>query len=192
MNRFWLLSLVCVLSFSFLYSHEGHKEHKLEDTFQEHVHQEASPAPIQQGRPQNWLQWAGGFHFIFLHFPIALIIMTVISELIFSWNSRPIYDHAARFMLVAAAILAIPTALLGLMLRYSTTYEGLFADFIWWHMWAGITTAVFAIFVAFLRENYGRTQLYFIALFLLFLLVNLTGFLGGAMTFGPYQMYPPQ
>lgn len=94
-------------------------------------------------------------------------------------------------MLISGAIFAVPTALFGLIFSYTATYTGLLADFVWWHMWAGITTAVFAIIVAFLRERYGISKLYYSCLFLLFLLINITGFLGGGMTFGPYHMHPP-
>ena len=143
------------------------------------------------GRPLTWTQWVGSFHFIFLHFPIALIAMTVISEFLFTYFQRPIFDYASRFMLIGAAIFAVPTALLGLTYSYTASYSGILADFIWWHMWFGIATAVYAILVAFLLERSGRNKLYYVSLFLLFLLMNITGFLGGGMSFGPYHMYPP-
>ena len=143
------------------------------------------------GRPLTWTQWVGSFHFIFLHFPIALIAMTAISELLFAWMQRPIFDYASRFMLIAAAVFSVPTALLGLTYSYTSSYSGILAEFIWWHMWFGIATAIFAIVVAFLRELLGRSKLYYTSLFLLFLLVNITGYLGGGMTFGLYHMHPP-
>jgi uncharacterized membrane protein len=148
-------------------------------------------AKQDDGRPQSWMQWIGGFHFIFLHFPIALIAMTTISEILFAWSTRPIFDYASRFMLISAAVLAVPTALLGLTYSYTATYNGVLADFVWWHMWLGFTTAIFAIFVAFIRERWGISKLYYTCLVLLFFLVNITGFLGGGMTFGPYHMHPP-
>lgn len=117
--------------------------------------------------------------------------MTGVSEPLFAWRRKLIFDYASRFMIIAAAVLSVPTAILGLTYSYTTSYSGLLADFIWWHMWLGISTAIFAIFVAFLRERCGATKLYYACLFFLFLLVNVTGYLGGGMTFGPYHMYPP-
>jgi uncharacterized membrane protein len=190
MYNFSIFILLCFLSSNFLFSHEGHK----------HVAQNESIHPTQNetatvksfgGRPQSWMQWLGGFHFIFLHFPLALIIMTAISELLFAWYSKPIFDNAARFMLIAAAIFALPTALFGLIYSYTGTYEGLLATLIWWHGGLGITTAVFTIIAAFLREYSGLNKVYYICLFLLFILVNITGTLGGNLTFGPYHMFPP-
>jgi uncharacterized membrane protein len=181
MNKFLIFSVL--LGFSVLFGHEGHNEI------------EAYKPVIQslqyQGGLQSWMQWIGSFHFIFLHFPIALIAMTVVSELLFGCTVSPIFDYASRFMLISAAIFAVPTAILGLIYRYTASYNGLSADLIWWHMWFGASTAIFAILVACLREKYGRSKLYYACLLLLFLLVNMTGFLGGGVTFGPYQMVPP-
>lgn len=194
MTKFFVLSMLCVLTFTFVFGHEGHKDIEKQEIIQESVHPTQGEQPTTKqfgGRPESWMQWIGSFHFIFLHFPLALIAMTVISELLFSWYKLPIFDYSSRFMLISGAIFAVPTALLGLIYSYTATYTGLLADFVWWHMLAGITTAVFAIIVAFLRECYGISKLYYSCLFLLFLLINIPGFLGGGMTFGPYHMHPP-
>lgn len=188
--KFLILNLLCLFTVSCLFGHEGHAEEPLKESI--HPTQGEQPT-IKQfgGRPQNWMQWIGGFHFIFLHFPIALIMMTVIAEILFVWYTKPIFNYAARFMLVAAAILALPTALFGLIYSNTATYEGLLADFVWWHMYFGLMTAVFAIYVAFLRERKGLNKFYYACLFVLFLLINITAMLGGGMTFGPYHMLPP-
>lgn len=193
MNKVLTLSLICLMSCAFLFGHEGHKEMDENKPMKESIQttQDISAVEQYEGRPQSWLQWIGSFHFIFLHFPIALIAMTAVSELLFAWYSNPIFDYSSRFMLIAAAILAFPTALLGLTYSYTASYNGLLADFVWWHMWFGFATAILAIFVAFIRERWGISELYYTCLVLLFLLVNITGFLGGGMTFGPYHMHPP-
>jgi uncharacterized membrane protein len=193
MSKFLVLSLSLLLTFTSLVGHEEHKEVDKQETLQESVHPTQEQPTIKEfgGRPQTWIQWIGSFHFILVHFPIALIMMTGISEILLVWWQMPIFDYACRFMIIAAAVLAVPTALLGLIYSYTATYSGLLADFIWWHMWAGITTAILAIIVAFIRERYGISKLYYFCLILLFLLVNITGFFGGGVTFGPYHMYPP-
>lgn len=193
MKRQFILGILCLLCFTFLFGHEGHKHVEENETKQESVTSSSGQPTVKGfgGRPLTWMQWIGSFHFIFLHFPIALITMTAISEFLYAWFQRSIFDYASRFMLIAAAIFSLPTAILGLTYSYTASYSGLLADFIWWHMWFGIATAVFAILIAILRERLGRNSLYFTTLFLLFLLVNITGYLGGGMTFGPYHMYPP-
>ena len=186
MRVFLLLSFMC---FSCLvFAHEGHKEKKIptsENT------QEKVKETVQEGRPTSWTQWIGGFHLILLHFPIALINMLAISELLWAWQKQPIFEFSSRFLLISIAILTPPTALLGLIYSYSSTYEGLMETFLWWHMWFGILTATFAVMLAFLKERIGISKLYYASLFLLFLMVNVTGFFGGGMTFGPFHMHHP-
>jgi uncharacterized membrane protein len=200
MIKAFVLSLFCVMIFTFLFGHEGHHTGiEKQDTVQENIVLEKvhstqeNHTTIKQfgGRPQTWMEWIGGFHFIFLHFPLALIAMTAVSELLYAWYLLPIFDYSSRFMLISASILAVPTALFGLIYSYTATYSGLLADFLWWHMWVGIITAVFAIIVTILRERYGATKSYYTCLIFLFLLINITGYLGGGLTFGPYIIYPP-
>lgn len=193
MSKSLILSLFFLLLINFLIGHEGHWNMGKQETIQESIHPTQEEPTVKQfgGRPQSWMQWVGGFHFIILHFPIALICMTGISELLFVYYRESIFDSASRFMLITAAITSIPTALFGLIYSYTVSYEGLLVDFIWWHMWLGIATAIFAIIVALIREGKGTSKLYYACLFLLFLLVNITGMFGGGLTFGPYHMLPP-
>lgn len=118
----------------------------------------------------GWMATIGRFHLIFLHFPIALIVMTVVAECLSIWFDNPLFPQAARFMIVAAAIFAPITALLGLAYGYGQHYEGFSLDLFVWHRYFGLLTAALAIFAAILRERYIRrhsTSLvtYYITLF---------------------------
>lgn len=181
--------LLCFLTFSFLaFAHEGHEEKKIptSENFQEKVKE-----TTQDGRPTSWTQWIGSFHLILLHFPIALINMLAISELLWACYKKPIFESSSRFLMISSAIVAPPTALLGFIYSYSASYEGLMEIFLWWHMWLGILTAALTVALAFIKEKVGISRLYYAGLFILFILVNVTGFFGGGMTFGPYHMHPP-
>lgn len=188
MNKQMILCLFCLFSFTFLYCHEGHKHQEANTTEHKNTTPASDESPVNQvdGTTLTLMKSIGSYHFIFLHFPIALISMTAISELLFTWSQKPIFDDASRFMLISAAVFSVPTALLGLTYSFTAAYSGLLADLIFWHMWLGITTAALAIFTASLREFLGRSKLYYISLTLLFLLVNITAFFGGKMTFGSY------
>lgn len=183
MRLFLLLCFLCCNSAVF--SHEGHHISALEN-----VH-EIIKEPTPEGRPTTWTQWIGSFHLIFLHFPIALINMLVISECLFGLYKKPIYEFSSRFMLISAAIITPITALFGLIYSYSAPYEGLMATFLFWHMWLGTFSAIGIILLAFIRELSGANKLYYYCLGVLFLLLNLTGYFGAEMTFGPYHMLPP-
>lgn len=175
MNKYLFLGLFCLLSFAGLYAQETI----------------TTTVNAYGGQPISWTQWIGRFHLIILHLPIALIIMTVVAELLFSLLQRPIFDNASKFMIVSAAFLAPPTALLGLI--YSTTmfFTGVLAVYFIWHMLFGISTALLAIYVAYIRVTDGRTTFYLSCLALLFLVVSTTAFFGGQLTFGPNHMSPP-
>lgn len=167
-----------ILSF-FLTAHDGHKEVKdLTDT--EYAQEEA-----QLDNTSSWARSIGQFHLILLHFPIALINMVALSELLFSRKGQPIFDQAARFMLMSAAVLSPITALLGFIFSYSAPYSGPMETLLLWHMWLGILTALLTVAITFLRERNGIGALYYRCLILLFLMINITGYFGGRMTFGP-------
>lgn len=143
---------------------------------------------------EKWIKWIGNFHPIALHFPIALIIMTVIAELLGMKSRSPIFIQAARFMIIAAAITALPTALLGLAYGYEVSYDETLSLIFWWHRFLGLSTAILAfVTVCFkelqLRKKIGVTA-YAISLSLLAILVTATGYLGGEMTFGLFHLFP--
>lgn len=176
MKRFFLLVLLSLCCF--VIGHEGH----------EYI----SPEILEQGRPATWSQWVGSFHLFFLHFPVALIYMLVICECLLAWQHRPVFDFSARFLMYSAAIVSLPTVLLGLVYSYSASYEGLMEIFLWWHMWLGILTAVFAFLVVLMREKLDVGKMYYGCLLILFLLVNIAGYFGAGMTFGPALILFPQ
>ncbi len=88
----------------------------------------------------NILQWLGDFHPPAVHFPIALIIMTFISEILYYLTKSAIYMHYSRFMIIAAALTAIPAALKGLAHGYT---ESLSEYIFWWHRFCGLSTTTF-------------------------------------------------
>lgn len=129
------------------------------------------------------IEWLGNLHPIILHFPIALIVMTVISELLFYWYGNPLFDNASRFMIIAAAVTAVPTALLGLAYSYNMQYDETLIIYFWLHRFFGIFSALLAIVTAVLREM-EKKKAYYYCLALLFISVNFAGYLGGVLTFG--------
>lgn len=177
--------LLLLLSISlFLQAHEGH----------EHLSSFAADSSFGSQmdislRFISWLHGIGRFHFLFLHFPIALIVMTAVAELLWLWFKNPLFAHAARFMILSAALFALPTAFLGFAFSYGQHYEGLPLDLFLWHRYFGCFTTGLALIAAILRERYVRQQAaslisYYVCLFFLFISVSLTGAFGGSLTFG--------
>lgn len=163
-----------------LHSHEGH-----------HLHEPISTIETDffQGNFRPFLNWLGSFHFVILHFPIALVVMTVVAEIMFLFTRKSEFEQAAYFMIISAAIWAPPTALLGWALSYGSVYEGVRYDLFAWHRYFGSVTAILAVAAAFLRYSYRQRRTttltyYYTTLFFLFLSVFLTGLLGGSLVFG--------
>ncbi len=177
--------LTCIFIGQFLFAHEGHDKITIE---QESIKSNESH---DGGRPQTWMQWMGVFHLFFLHFPLALINMTAISDFIFARYRKAPFKQASRFMLIAAAILSPLTAFLGLAYSYSVSYYGVMETFLFWHMWLGIASSILSIAVALIRELFGVNAFYYCCLVLLVTTVNITAFFGGEMTFGPFHLYFP-
>lgn len=187
MLKFKIFGGICLLILSlcvFIQAHEGHHSFPSFSADVDFLAQEEISNHLA-----GWLGAIGRFHLIFLHFPIALIVMTVVAEWLWIWSANPLFNHAARFMILAAAMFALPTALLGLAFGYGRNYEGISLDLYVWHRYFGLLTAGLAIITAILKERYVRhhsTSLigYSICLFLLFLSVSLTGAFGGSLVFG--------
>lgn len=138
---------------------------------------------------KEWMNAIGPFHLLFLHFPIALVTMTVVAETLSLWFPNPIFSQSARFMIYAAAFLAPITALLGLAFAYGQHYEGLSLDLFLWHRYLGLVTAGLAIITALLkRQSINGTNfsqiVYYSSLLILFIAVSLTGTFGGSLAFG--------
>lgn len=178
MNKKITLCLLCLMSSSSLFGHEGHN------------------GMMDTHTLQDWMQWIGNFHLILLHFPIALIVMTVIAECLYWKYKNPFFDHASRFMLIAAAVSTIPTAMTGLAFSYGVSYAGNMADIFWWHRFLGLFIAMMSFLTVILKELSVRKILksrvyYFIFLLILFISISVTGYLGGEMTFEQQNLLPP-
>jgi hypothetical protein len=87
----------------------------------------------------GWLQVGGRMHPLFLHFPIAILILYGLWVI---FASRPNADETlpvwADDVLLLGAFTATFTALLGLLLSQETGYD---QDAIFWHKWTGIGAA---------------------------------------------------
>lgn len=149
---------------------------------------------IDKGIPPSMgplIQWFGNFHPIFLHFPIVLILLAGLTELLYAWNKNPFYDFVIKFMLVAAAIFIIPTVLSGLAFQEGVTLDESNRTILWWHRFFGIVTLILTFVTLLIRISHGRHGLYFVSLILLIGSVLTTSYLGGLMTFGPFSLLPP-
>lgn len=86
-----------------------------------------------------WLQVVGRMHPVFLHFPIVLLLLSFLTlwlplkeEQNYSWLD---------ILRLAAALFAVVTAIMGLLLSISEQDNG---DVLQWHKWSGAAVVLFA------------------------------------------------
>lgn len=134
---------------------------------------------------EHLMAWLGSFHSASTHFPVALLMVAVLSEMLGWWTRKETWLVCTRFLLVIGAASAVGTAALGWMNAYagvSSVYK--------FHQWLGTGTALWAVLSAGCavlfecREGSPERARMRGALFIGALLVALTGFLGGAIVYG--------
>ena len=116
------------------------------------------------------LGMVGYLHPILLHFPIVLIYMTGVCELL---KKREV----ARFLILSAGILTPLTTLTGLL------WKGHMHELYHWHKLLGLATTSIILTTAVFQVKEKRV-FYLLFLTLSIVLVTFTSLLGGLMTFG--------
>ncbi len=135
----------------------------------------------------GFVHWLGMFHFLFLHFPIASALLAAAAELLYIWKKDERFAFTASFLLWAAALAAIPTAMAGLLLAEGREIP--FGGTLWLHRLFGLGTLLLSLSAAFLSSRPNR-KLYLFILALLVMFVFITGDLGGDMSFPGFEWLP--
>ncbi len=134
----------------------------------------------------NWLKVFGRMHTLFLHFPIVLLL---ISFSLFWLPVNSDKDGWIKLLRLIAALSAVITAIMGLLLSLETDKEG---NLIQWHKWTGISLAIlgFIFYVFFGRlavtKMMGRS--FSVAAILV---IMVTGHFGGELTHGNNYLLEP-
>ncbi len=89
-------------------------------------------------QPSPLLQVVGRMHPLTLHFPIVVLIIAFMWELLAPMRKHPVLTEAGDWLLLAGAITAVFAALMGLFLSKEEGYD---ADAIAWHKWTGVLIA---------------------------------------------------
>jgi uncharacterized membrane protein len=130
---------------------------------------------------------AGRLHPLLVHFPIALVLVAAVAELVAMLTSFQEWRVVAVANVRAAAVFAMAAGLAGWLLASSSSVEP--SDVLEWHRWIG-TAATVAVVAAALatsgHRNYlpGVPWLFRIALFWAAALVAVTSHLGGTLVWG--------
>jgi uncharacterized membrane protein len=101
------------------------------------------------------LQVGGRMHPLTVHFPIVLLIVAFVWELVLSKNENRILKEAGDWLLLSAAFTAVIAALMGLFLSKEEGYD---QEGIALHKWMGSITAVIAICWFGFREKMRQSK----------------------------------
>ena len=134
----------------------------------------------------------GRFHPLIVHFPIALILIAAIAELVAVTTRFPEWRTVAVANVRAGAAFAVASAGAGWLLASSRIVEASAA--LEWHRWLGLMAALAAVAAALTTGNIDwsprRLWLYRIALFSAAALVAITGHFGAVLVWGADFLRP--
>lgn len=137
------------------------------------------------------VRFAGNFHSVVVHFPIALIVAAALAEILAFIFKSPFFGDASRFTIILGAVGAGFAAALGWAAGAFAGYPEDFSQTLTVHRWLGTSVAVLAILSALFSEwlyrGVSRTAVwraYGVAMALSVALVGLTGYFGGVLIYG--------
>lgn len=142
----------------------------------------AFPPDGQERSP--WLLFAGKFHLLTIHFPIALLYLVPLLELIGRHKRFPHLRASVEFMLMLGLLASLFAASLGWALARNGGYSG---RIVAQHMWGGLLTALACWLCWILRDHAASRRgniVYWAALAITVALVSWTGYRGGQVTQG--------
>lgn len=135
----------------------------------------------------NWfLQLLGRLHPLLVHFPIGLLIIGFVLELLTIRGKRRGLREGINLMVYIGAGFAVFSALFGWFLKTHEEYSGTLVDN---HQYTGIATAVLAVITAFvlkssLKKSPVNLKTYRIVFFITVILLTIAGHLGANLTHG--------
>lgn len=130
---------------------------------------------------------AGRMHPMVLHFPIALLIVSLLIEWLTPKDNRGKDDLRMEFLLSFTAFSAAATSLFGLILFHTGEYEE--GSTLQWHKWLGILVSLFASLLVWLRR---RQKIIYHTLFTATVVATLiAGHMGASITHGENFLVQP-
>jgi uncharacterized membrane protein len=140
----------------------------------------------------NWLQPVGRMHPLILHFPIVLLILAVVINLFrfgITEESNRFYRKLSQKLLLAGALLAAITVLMGIFLSREEGYAG---NTLEWHKWTGAGTFFLASVLYWINKTswYRSFSLKAGGVLIVFALI-VTGHYGAALSHGENFIMQP-
>ena len=137
------------------------------------------PEPMEE--VSNWATFLGHFHPLIVHFPIGLISLVAIFEIIGRQKQLGFLQKSVPILLGLGLLSTLLSVWMGYYLYQSGEYGG---ELVRNHLWGGVVLGVGIILTVGLFRWKGRFWGYYMALVLTNIALIYTGHLGGSLTHG--------
>lgn len=137
------------------------------------------------------LQVAGRMHPLFLHFPIVLLILSIVWTLIHRKNQlipQQLSEDIGKGLILFAAFTSVLTALMGLFLSREAGYS---QESLQWHKWNGVFVSWITLLWYSFYTALSRTKLTLIISAVSLVLIFITGHQGAEITHGDNFLLAP-
>lgn len=138
----------------------------------------------------DWLQVAGRFHPLILHFPIVFVVLWALAEIfgIPGLRDEPTKAAWLRILRSITAALLVYTSLFGIILSMEPGYDK--SDTLLRHQWSGMALSLLAVITMFGMGKLNEKTIKFIASVSL-VLIFFTGHFGAVITHGSQFLTAP-
>ncbi|MDF1545859.1 MAG: YHS domain-containing protein [bacterium] len=143
------------------------------------------------GESSSLIGFAGKFHPMMTHFPIALVLSALLFMILAAILRNQTMNYVSVYSIYLAALTGIGTVLLGLAAGSAANYPSFLTGYLDWHRLLGISTGIVTILTAYAGRRFlqqsskGTVWSYRIAIIVNAILVSVTGHLGASLVFGP-------
>lgn len=136
---------------------------------------------IPIGELPTLARFFGRLHPLILHFPVALILIALLFEIISKTRGRTEFSTPAALLLWLGAFSAVLSAIAGYLLSLEGGYSGNSFDF---HQWFGLATSIIATSLIHFKTRVRFKQFFLPVYSLLAILLIVTGHFGASLTHG--------
>lgn len=164
----------------------GKAHHASQNGTVQQTAEQALESKIEENRIKSTGDFLGRLHPIAAHFPVALLLMAALAELLVALRPALGLEVTVRFLVAGGAIGAMVAAVLGWFAggwRLGDRSETLGI-----HRWNGTAIAGVALVAAWLAFRSGSRTTLRILLAVLAAALVIQGYLGGEMVFGPNHL----
>jgi uncharacterized membrane protein len=150
-----------------------------------------SGAESQADNDSSFLESVGAFHPVSVHFPIALLVMALVSEILAAISGNRSFSAAGLKMSILSFPLALISMVLGLAAGTGTSFPPPLDSYLIWHRNLGILLVVISFAVASLAHAVERQphpirrRFYLLTLTGGAVLVAVTSWYGAVLVYGP-------